>query len=268
LKLYNYGGVYLTSQINKIVENSGDFVDKDEFFVTNLARIMFLVKPQVDALVQRHLQASATLKGDGSPVTALDLALSDLLEQICHQHYPASIFYSEEKFSDWALPMLVVDPLDGTKEFLAGRPEWALSVAHLETAQFQGEGWIYNPMTQEIYAGTEQPFRLKSVWSGEVSRSEWNAGLFSIARSSEFIVKPMGSIAYKLGRLSQGQTDFVVSLRPKNIWDIAAGTILCQKAGMKFYAQGKEVTTVQPLYHPPLIWCHEEIFPKLSELFP
>ena len=77
----------------------------------------------------------------------------------------------------------------------------------------------------------------------------------------------MGSIAYKLARLANGESDFVVSLAPKNIWDIAGGTLLCFKSGMKFYSQGKEVTKVQKLYQPPLIWSSSEVSPELLKLF-
>ena len=106
----------------------------------------------------------------------------------------------------------------------------------------------------------------KSKFYGEVSHSEWDRGLYNLFESEKFSIKPKGSIAYKLGLLSAGKSDFVISMTPKNIWDIAGGTLLCQRSNIKFYSEGKEVLEVKQNYLPPLIWCHEEIFEELSSL--
>lgn len=244
-------------------------MDKKSLLRKSLAKIMVDHISFIESLVKLHTSATTQIKSDGSPVTALDLALSELIEEIAKQEMsPDLTFYSEEKFNEWKFPLLALDPLDGTREFIAKRPEWAISLAVLPTQKFAGEGWIYNPMTRECFWGEEIfEYEDKHEYQGEVSRSEWEQGLFQDKSNSKFSVIPMGSIAYKLGRLSTGKADFVVSLRPKNIWDIAGGTVLCQKSGIKFYSAGKEVTEVQKLYEPPLIWCHEKLFSELSELF-
>jgi myo-inositol-1(or 4)-monophosphatase len=244
-------------------------VDKKSLLRKSLAKIMVDHISSIESLVNIHTSASTQIKSDGSPVTALDFALSELIEEIAKQEMsPDLTFYSEEKFCEWKFPLLALDPLDGTKEFIAKRHEWAISLAVLPTQKFSGEGWVYNPMTKECFT-EEEAFapNQKKQYQGEVSRSEWEQGLFEGKSTSKFKFIPMGSIAYKLGRLSAGKTDFVVSLRPKNIWDIAGGTLLCQKSGIKFYSAGKEVTQVQKLYEPPLIWCHEKLFFELSAHF-
>lgn len=245
-------------------------MDKKELLSKSLAKIMVGYLGDIQHLVQSNLQPSVQQKADGSPVTQLDLALSDLVERIALEAYGDKVtFYSEEKFDQWKFPLLALDPLDGTREYVAGRPEWALSIGVFPDSNFTGEGWVYNPLTQECYSGVStRPHQAKAQYAGEVSRSEWERGLFTGRGTGQFSISPMGSIAYKLGRLAGGKTDFVVSLKPKNIWDIAGGTLLCHQAGLKFYSQGKEVTEVQKLYEPPLIWCHEELFSELSSLFP
>lgn len=222
----------------------------------------------IEQLVRTHPHSPGKLKSDGSMVTDLDLALSDLIAEISQKNYPNYIFYSEENYSTWGIPLLAVDPLDGTREYLANRPEWAISVAQIENENFEGEGWIYNPITKELFDSPHfEPFLFKEVYSGEVSRSEWESGFFLDKQSKKFRTSPMGSIAYKLGRLSRNKIDFVVSLRAKNVWDIAAGTILAAQSGYQFYSEGKKVTKVQKKYSEPLIWCREEIFLDLNELF-
>lgn len=243
-------------------------MDKKKLLRQSLAKIMFGLVPKINQLTQLHPSAPAILKLDGSPVTGLDLALSVLLENMSQQHFPEVTFYSEEKHSAWKFPLMVIDPLDGTKEYIRQRPEWAVSIALFDSQKFIGEGWVYNPMTQELFNSEISCFDhvKKEKYSGEVSHSEWDKGLYNLFKSQKFAIKPMGSIAYKLGRLAAGKVDFVISLAPKNIWDIAGGTLLCHQSKMKFYSQGKEVKEVKQLYLPPLIWCHEELFAELSSL--
>lgn len=234
----------------------------------NLDKFMHDLTPDIHRIHQDHLSPEISIKKDLSAVTSLDLALTDFIEERFLVKHPEVTFYSEEKYSNWDFPMLSLDPLDGTKEFILGRPEWAVSVAFLPKDSWSGEGWIYNPVTREEFSKAASiPFEKKVSYSGEVSHSEWEAGKYPEPVVGAFVVRPVGSIAYKLGRLSAGKSDFVVSLNPKNIWDIAAGTLLCQEAGMKFYSEGHEVKDVKKLYLPPLIWCHEELFSELSSAF-
>jgi myo-inositol-1(or 4)-monophosphatase len=234
----------------------------------NLAKAMADYIGQINDTVVLHPKPEVQFKPDQSPVTKLDLELSELVERIHQNHFSDSVFYSEEKFSDWKFPMLIVDPLDGTREYIEGREDWCLSIAHILDEDFNGEGWIYNPLLQKLFSEVQTlPFEVKSVFQGEVSRWEFSRGLYQKLKSPKFKISPLGSIAYKLARLSVGETDFVVSLTPKNIWDIAGGTILSQRAGLHFYSEGKLVKKVQKNYRPPLIWCHDEIFPELSETF-
>lgn len=225
--------------------------------------------PQINNIVRNNPSAQIATKSDGTPVTQLDILLSEYIESLMDKHFPHVTFYSEENFSDWKFPLLALDPLDGTREYIEGRDEWAVSLGVFPNHDFKGEGWVYNPKTSECFSNPKKiHFKDKSIFRGEVSRSEYKSGLFQNQKSERFVIGPMGSIAYKLGRLSDDKCDFVVSLRPKNIWDIAGGTLLAKMAGMKFYSQGREVTTVEKVYKAPLIWCHEEIFSELSKLYP
>jgi myo-inositol-1(or 4)-monophosphatase len=243
-------------------------VDKKSLLKRNLADIMFSHFPNITSDLNNYPQPLITTKSDGSPVTELDLALSQGMEALTRKHFSDCCFYSEENFKEWKFPLLALDPLDGTKEYIAGRPEWSLSVGIFENENFDGEGWVTNPVTKEIFSmDSVIPFKPKEKYLGEASRSEFKEGLYDDFRPEKFDLRPCGSIAYKLGKLSQGKIDFVVSMRPKNIWDIAGGTLLCQEAGLEFYSKGKKVTRVLKLYEPPLIWCHPSLFPELSEKF-
>ncbi len=242
----------------------------DEFFLydRNLADIMFLHLSDIQSDLNNYQIPVMTFKPDGSPVTELDLALSERIEKISSQKFADCCFYSEEKFDEWKFPLLALDPLDGTKEYIEQRPEWAISIGIFENENFEGEGWVANPVTNEVFSMKNViSFSPKSVMRGEASRSEFSQGLYRNFSPGKFELTPRGSIAYKLGKLSQGKIDFVISMTPKNIWDIAGGSLLCKKAGLEFYSKGVKVTKVEKFYEPPLLWCHPTLFPELSQLF-
>lgn len=242
-------------------------MDKKILLMRNLADIMSAHFSELQEIVKKYSRPLTKSKHDGSPVTELDLALSSFIEDISKKQYPDVCFYSEENYNEWKFPLLALDPLDGTREYIENRPEWSVSLGLFENENFEGEGWVSNPLTNETFTmHTVEASPEKEKFHGEVSRTEFNYGVYKNFHSEKFTLEPRGSIAYKLGKLSHGKIDFVISMYPKHIWDIAGGTLLCKKAGIEFYAGGKLVTKVMPSYEPPLIWCPPSLFSELSQL--
>jgi myo-inositol-1(or 4)-monophosphatase len=137
----------------------------------------------------------------------------------------------------------IVDPLDGTKEFVAGIPEWGISVAMIEGGVAVAGG-VCNPATGEIFLGSKETgvtYNGKPVHASErcslegaevlASRSETERGEWTRFERASFVVRPMGSVAYKLARVAAGLADATWTLSPKNEWDIAAGVALVEAAG-------------------------------------
>jgi len=137
----------------------------------------------------------------------------------------------------------VVDPLDGTREFVAGIPEFCVSVAMVENG-IPVAGGICNPATNEVFIGSResgvtyngkpaQPSQRKQLNGAMVlaSRSEVKRGEWKQFESANFKVRPMGSVAYKLALVSAGLADITFTLVPKNEWDVAAGAALVESAG-------------------------------------
>jgi myo-inositol-1(or 4)-monophosphatase len=137
----------------------------------------------------------------------------------------------------------VVDPLDGTREFVAGIPEFCISIAMVEEG-VPVAGGICNPATNEVFIGsresgvtyngeTAQPSQRKALNGALVlaSRSEVKRGEWKQFESANFKVRPMGSVAYKLALVSAGLADITFTLVPKNEWDVAAGAALVESAG-------------------------------------
>lgn len=205
------------------------------------------------------LTAAPHVKSDQTLVTQIDQEISNF----CKRHPSANGFtlYSEEEHSELKFPALVVDPIDGTKELVALRAECAVSVAWMPTSKLsEGYGLIFNPFTGFTISSDD-----RQCWKdipnsefllGLVSRTEWESKLFE---KSPLNLQPRGSIAFKLGLLSAGACDYVLSKKPKNIWDIAAGTILTHQRGYEFWSAGKKVTQLDSeVYAPPLLWAKPE----------
>lgn len=223
----------------------------------------------------------AVEKRDGTIVTRVDLLVHQFIsEKLVSLEVSEELnFISEEAqqpYRDGDYPSLVLDPIDGTKELAQGLGECCVSLAYLEGENIKtdkGWGWLYNPMTgfelssEQVF--TPGPALNKQVLLGLVSRTEFSKRLFANERPShDVVIVPKGSIAFKLGLLASGGCDFVVSKRPKNLWDIAAGTLLCRDRGHHFYTEFGEVKSWGQIKGAQLLlWCRPELHHRVFPLF-
>jgi myo-inositol-1(or 4)-monophosphatase len=185
-------------------------------------------------------------KGADNPVTSADLAANRVLQETLVGAFPEAGWLSEESadnqerlLRDW---VWVVDPLDGTKEFIQGIDEFVVVVALVVQHQTV-VAVTYNPVREELLHACRgqgafcngHPIRVKATahLPGAVvlaSRSETGRGEWERFREI-LTVQPTGSVAYKLAQVAQGKADMTFSLVPKNEWDICAGTLLVSEAG-------------------------------------
>jgi myo-inositol-1(or 4)-monophosphatase len=185
-------------------------------------------------------------KAPDNPVTDADLAADTLLHERLMTLLPEAGWLSEETVDNperlQKEYLWVVDPLDGTKEFVMGIPEFSISVALVQN----GEpilGVIFNPVTKEMYAalkghgltlnGDSITVTGRTEFVGSIidaSRSERKRGEFE-PFEEDLEIRTLGSIAYKLARTAAGQADATWSRGPKHEWDICAGVILVLEGG-------------------------------------
>jgi myo-inositol-1(or 4)-monophosphatase len=185
------------------------------------------------------------VKDGGDPVTEADLALNEALHGILPQ--AGEGWLSEETLdNDDRLKcdrVWIVDPLDGTKEFVSGIPEWCVSIALAESGDAVAGG-IFIPARDLMIVGAVdagltvngKPTRTRDKGSLEgvevlASRSEVKRGEWERFASAPFKVQPMGSVAAKMGLVAAGLSDATWTLVPKHEWDVAGGTALVRAAG-------------------------------------
>ncbi len=179
------------------------------------------------------------------PVTEADRALDAVLRKELLRSGEG--WLSEESVDDpirlQHARVWVVDPLDGTREFVQGIPEFCVSIGFVDNGR-PVAGGICNPATNEIFLGSvesgityngkpAQPSQRKTLDGALVlaSRSEVKRGEWKAFENSAFKIRPMGSVAYKLALVSAGLADVTFTLTPKNEWDVVAGAALVQSAG-------------------------------------
>src|ERR1700685_3972011 len=145
----------------------------------------------------------------------------------------------------------IVDPLDGTREFAAGIPEWCISVGLVENGHAIAGG-IRNPATGETFLGslgtgliyngsTALCSQTKCLSSATIlaSRTEVKRGEWKQFENCPFAVKAVGSVAYKLALVAAGVADATWTLCPKHEWDVAAGGGFVKTAGEFGHGRGE-----------------------------
>ncbi|MFZ0644616.1 MAG: 3'(2'),5'-bisphosphate nucleotidase CysQ [Candidatus Acidiferrales bacterium] len=181
-------------------------------------------------------------KSGGDPVTDAEREVNQLLFEILVQDGEG--WLSEESADNEERlkrsRVWLVDPLDGTKEYVRRIPEWCISIALMEDGVLVCGG-IYNPQTDEMFYGCrETGVMCKNSSSvsrldgekraGDVlvlaSRSEVARGEWKRFQNRDFRLQPMGSVAYKLALVAAEKADATWTLTPKNEWDVAAGVAL------------------------------------------
>lgn len=190
---------------------------------------------------------TSQLKAGGDPVTEADTLLDAILKRNLLR--PGEGWLSEETKDNLSRLdkecVWIVDPLDGTREFIEGLPEWCISIAYVVNGCPEAAG-ICNPAANQTFLGTRaggvtlngKPVRVsqkRDLARATVlaSRSEVKRGQWKPFENAPFTIIPMGSVAYKLARVATGLDDITFTLVPKNEWDVAAGWLLVEAAGGK-----------------------------------
>ena len=215
-----------------------------------------------------------TKKRDESPVTAADLAASELIIEALLKLTPNISTVSEERVIEIAAKnglYWLIDPLDGTREFIKGSPEYTVNIALIENMK-PVFGVIVVPETGEVFVGgkTVAPFRVDVAGKTHALKtrvlnqnnpvclisSSHKTNEENICRQlfANVEIKNVGS-SLKYTRIASGQSDFSFRRTPTSIWDTAAAHSILNAAGGEMYGPGGKVLVYDPsqLVNPPFI---------------
>ena len=233
-----------------------------------------LIEPLTDLVVRAGAAILAVNRGamridgkaDGSPVTEADLAADRIIGEGLARLVPAIPAISEERVHLARPPydgsFFLIDPLDGTKEFVAGRGEFTVNLA-LVTGGVPLLGIIGAPALGLIWRGLvgrgaerlaigdrapigadlsaadpgAKPIHTRPLpppgapWTVAVSRSHGDARTEAFIDGRPGAVRQMLGSAVKFGRVAEGAADIYPRLAPTCEWDIAAGHAIVTAAG-------------------------------------
>lgn len=236
-----------------------------------LNEIKGLIGQKLDYTFGKSGHLNINYKPDQTIVTDIDIFVSKLFKEKFQSKFPFLNFFSEEEQNSLEYPVLILDPIDGTKELAKGVNECCVSFGIYFSAHIEDQrnfSWIYNPFTNfEISSETKflKNHRIiNEKLMAYVSRTEYEKGIYQSTQKINFY--PKGSIAYKLALLAAGAGDFVISKKPKNIWDILAGTHICNSRGISLFNNKKKVMTLDSvLIANDLLWACEDVWETIKE---
>lgn len=184
-------------------------------------------------------------KGGQSPVCEADLAVNEFLKARLAADAPEPGWLSEESADDPARlaaeRVWIVDPIDGTRAYLAGLEDWTVSIALVEAGRPLLAA-LYAPATDELFLAergrgalrNEEPLRVTDADAlagarigGPKNRIE---GLAAVAPGI-VPAKKIHSLALRFARLAQGRLDAVFASANSHDWDLAAADLLVHEAG-------------------------------------
>jgi myo-inositol-1(or 4)-monophosphatase len=199
------------------------------------------------------------LKDESSPVSEVDIAVNVLLRQRLTVIAPDAGWLSEETEDDLvrleAPTVWIVDPIDGTRAFIAGIPEWTVSVALVEAGR-PVVAALHAPATDEFFlavagTGTTRNGAPVTATLGATLAGARVAGpkvhLERLARAVPGLVAAprVHSLALRLARVADGTIDAAIAGRNSRDWDLAAADLLVHEAGGALTTTGG----IQPAYN-------------------
>ena len=210
------------------------------------------VAREAGALARRRFNgrpgtAGIKLKGHQDYLSAVDAEVENLIRMRLLDSFPEDAFFGEEGGGSFDRDVWVVDPIDGTANFVRGISQFCISIAYVRDGRTQ-IGIIYDPMHDELFASERnrgatlngEPIRVSGLADMQSATIEagWSTRL-PLTRYVELVdriladgagVRRGGSGALALAYVAAGRIDGYCELH-MNSWDALAGLLLIEEAG-------------------------------------
>ena len=188
-------------------------------------------------------------KSDGSPISELDILINDYVERYLDLHLSDFQLISEEKSQNCEIlsgNLVILDPLDGTENFVSGIPIWGVGVAvYLNSKLFSGI--IFFPEIRKFDCSENTGIRhLKGYQKmskprhiSRISGLSSNHGELTLKNTPDAEFRIFGSALFNLTLTANRAITYVPSPYGSWIWDIAPGLIMCLERGFTIYVNGQ-----------------------------
>ena len=233
----------------------------------------------------QQTSAAVHYKESGSPVSAADLAANEAIRKTLAAAFPEIAWFSEETADTperlKASRLFIVDPIDGTRAYCEGNPEWAISIALVESglpmaavldAPALGAGW------HAMRGGGVSLDDAKGAFRGDADAGiklggpkpvlDRIAAEFGRAGTATRRMPRIPSLALRLASVASGRLDIAVASKDAKDWDIAAADLILAESGHSLTGFGG----ARPIYnrpdpvHPPLVAASAGLLKRLRAI--
>lgn len=222
-------------------------------------------------------------KNKNDPVTTADLSANARIGEIIRGTFPEDGWLSEEDKDNTlrleASRVWVIDPIDGTKEFIEGVPQFAVSIGFVVGGRPK-VAVIYNPAENRFYSAADGQGAFLNGHRVHVTRRQELRGARLLVSRSEprrkfqaFVdlceLRPVGSIAYRLAKVAGGEGDGTLTFRSIHEWDICAGVLMVEQAGGRVVdGEGKQLMfNRHEIRHRGVVAANEALSHGLQQLW-
>jgi myo-inositol-1(or 4)-monophosphatase len=220
--------------------------NEDDLAPDEAARLLAAAAADAGKLALSMREGVRSWKKDaGSPVSEADIAADNLLRERLFALAPSYGWLSEETADRpdrlARKRIWVVDPIDGTRAYLAGFPDWAVSAALVENGRPLAAA-LYAPVSDEMFVASKASGAMLNGkrMRANVTRSPQGAKMAGNKRRVDQLIHAgiaieaapkIHSLALRIARVATGELDAALATGSSHDWDLAAADLLVHEAG-------------------------------------
>jgi myo-inositol-1(or 4)-monophosphatase len=254
--------------------------NEDELAPDEAARLLAAAAVEAGKLALSMREGVRSWNKDAnSPVSDADIAADNFLRERLLALAPSYGWLSEETADQpdrlTRKRVWVVDPIDGTRAYLAGLPDWTVSVALVESGRPLAAA-LYAPVSDELFiasreSGTTQNGKrvrastVRSLQHARVAGNKMRVDQMIRAGISIEAVPKIHSLALRFARVATGEIDAALATAASHDWDLAAADLLVHEAGavLTTFDGHKPIYNRSKIRHGELVAAGRELYAPL-----
>lgn len=218
-----------------------------ELKIAGFAQIIIQLKKFINVQYIQH--GNYEIKSDGSPVGDLDIAIENFIQSLLPVFLPGFQLIGEESFfpAKWSGNYVVVDPVDGTENYVSGIPIWGTGIALFVENQLSASWVSFPEMKMGIASKMLDSYKIENseVFRGPLKKSRVaayssNSDWEIVAKDFPEEIRVFGCSLFNLSLAAYGSLNFNSSSKGVRLWDIAPAVLVALESGKKVRINGEE----------------------------